>query len=417
MSSPTLLESTVVAPLPEVALSRVATPASPPETPAKKRSGRYLSLDMWRGTACLMLVLYHTSFYVESPFRVRDLSTWSIAGGTLKAANFLWVGVPIFFVVSGYCIAASFDSLRRRSCSLKTYFGRRMRRIYPPLWVACLWAVGVTWGIHYFWPDLFQKCVQLPRWQEWTLWNWLGNVSATESWQYHLSGTRVSYLMKNTWTLCYEEQFYAIVGLFLFLASGRFLGASLLLCGLTLACRHIARWQGWDLDGWFFQGHWLLFAAGIFLHHQLTHATRRQWWATSGLFLLGICYAVVDRQFGAIDEGDKHLDEYLFVSCSFAFLLLALRPWDTNLNQARLLGPLRWCGQRSYSIYLTHYPVVVALSCFLGQVGYQTPEQWFLVTLPLCVAVSLLLGWIFFILVERYFLNAPMDAKTASVEA
>ena len=169
----------------------------------------------------MLLVLYHTSFYVEPSLKVRDTSTWSIARGRAKAANLSWIGVPIFFVVSGYCIAASVDSMRRKGYSLKTYFGRRVNRIYPPLWIACLWAVGVTLTIRWLWPSLYQECVQLPRWDDWSIWNWLGNLTATESWQYHASGTKVSYLMKNTWTLCYEEQFYLAIGAVIALSAHR----------------------------------------------------------------------------------------------------------------------------------------------------------------------------------------------------
>ena len=43
-------------------------------------------------------------------------------GGTavewlLYAATYLWLGVPLFFVISGYCIAASADSARRITAS------------------------------------------------------------------------------------------------------------------------------------------------------------------------------------------------------------------------------------------------------------------------------------------------------------
>ena len=382
-------------------------PALAPEPPVQSKPARYQSLDLWRGAACLMLVLYHTSFYVPTGLRLWDLSTWSIADGALKVANLLWVGVPIFFVVSGYCIAASVDSMTRKPYSLKTYFGRRVRRIYPPLWIACIWAIGVTVAISTFWPSLYADCRQLPRWEDWSLWNWVGNFTATESWQHHVSGSEASYLMNNTWTLCYEEQFYALVGLMLLVSARRFFVAALVLCAVTLVCRHVGRWQELEQAGWFFEGHWLLFAAGIFLFYQLTHASRAGWWAILSLFAAGMIYAAIDRAMVTADGRQKHFDEYLFVSCAFALLLIALRRWDAVCMNARLLYPLQWCGKRSYSIYLTHFPVVVALSCLLYQLGATTPWDWLLFTLPACLALSLALGWVFHLLVERHFLNGP----------
>lgn len=394
---------------PSLADAPEPAPASP--SPEKPKSARYQSLDLWRGLACVMLVLYHTTFYVPSNLNVWKASTWTVSDAAVKAANLMWIGVPIFFVVSGYCIAASVHSLSRGSYSLRVYFGRRVWRIYPPLWFACVWAVGFTIAISMLSPNLFAECRQLPRWEEWSLWNWIGNLTATESWQYHVNGGDTHYLMSNTWTLCYEEQFYAVVGVFLVIATRRFFLATLLVCGLTLACRHGARQAGWDQAGSFLDGHWLLFAAGIFLYYQLTHAKRAGWWAVFCLFVAGIGYAIVDRTL-ATNGKDKHFDEYLFVSCAFALALLALRRWDEAFMKAWILVPLQWLGKRSYSIYLTHFPVVVTLSCLLAYVGATSPTQWLFITLPSCVALSLALGWAFHLLVERHFLNAPVATPT-----
>lgn len=387
--------------------SPVEAATLPAARPADKgaSSGRYQSLDLWRGAACLMLVFYHTTFHVENTLEPRNLSTWTAAGVALKAATLLWVGVPIFFVISGYCIAASVASLRRRSCSLREFFGRRVRRIYPPLWIASIWAVVAVWAIATLWPELYRACLPLPRWEQWSLWSWLGNLTATESWHHHVTGGRPGYLMLNTWTLCFEEQFYAIVGVMLFLAAGRFVTASLLLCAVTLAFRHGARAAGYEMGGLFLEGHWLLFAAGILVHYQLQHATRRQWWAIMGLYVAGLIYAVVDRSRWAPSEHERHIDEYLFIACLFALALVGLRRWDSAIVKARVLGLFKWSGQRSYSIYLTHFPVVVALSCWLSQVGVSTPAQWLFFTLPLCLATALCTGWIFYVLVERHFQN------------
>src|SRR5438093_424847 len=67
---------------------------------------------------------------------------------------------------------------------------------------------------------------QLPHLGEFTAGNWLGNLTATEAWRSSVGGGEIAYLMKNTWTLCYEEQFYAVVGLMLLLAGTRFFAAA-----------------------------------------------------------------------------------------------------------------------------------------------------------------------------------------------
>ena len=192
--------------------------------------------------------------------------------------------------------------------------------------------------------------------------------------------------MPNTWTLCYEEQFYAVVGLGC--AARHFFSATLGLCAVTLCCRHAARAYGANLSGCFLDGHWLLFAAGIAVFFQLRYATRRQWWQVTALLCGGMIYAVADRAL-TTQFAERHLDEYIFVSCSFALLLNGLRRWDAALMSQQIFAPFQWLGQRSYSIYLTHFPLTVVLSCCFTQLGYGSPLAWLLLTLPVTLGVSL----------------------------
>ena len=100
-----------------------------PSTFPVPRSPRYESLDIWRGIACLMVVVCHSTFYLSaSPMRWHGF----FQGGVVFLLTRMWMGVPIFFVISGYCISATCDSSRRRSSPMSQYFQRRLKRIYPP---------------------------------------------------------------------------------------------------------------------------------------------------------------------------------------------------------------------------------------------------------------------------------------------
>ncbi len=59
-----------------------------------------------------------------------------------------------------------------------------------------------------------------------TRWEWLGNLTLTESWRHCVFGGHAQHLLPNTWTLCYEEQFYVIAALILLLAGGRIFTAA-----------------------------------------------------------------------------------------------------------------------------------------------------------------------------------------------
>jgi len=87
---------------------------------------RYYSLDLWRGVACLMVLAYH----VTGPHLVHEST--GIVRLALSFTALGWLGVPIFFVISGYCIGAAADRASRDSITWRTFAWRRVRRIFPP---------------------------------------------------------------------------------------------------------------------------------------------------------------------------------------------------------------------------------------------------------------------------------------------
>jgi hypothetical protein len=52
---------------------------------------------------------------------VRTGATSSVCDYLLFLTTRFWYGVPLFFVISGYCISASVDRHRQRASSVKTY--------------------------------------------------------------------------------------------------------------------------------------------------------------------------------------------------------------------------------------------------------------------------------------------------------
>jgi peptidoglycan/LPS O-acetylase OafA/YrhL len=380
--------------------------------PPKPKSARYQSLDMWRGVACLMLVFYHCTFYADRDWRTLDPDTWSLGALALNAVTRLWIGVPMFFVVSGYCIAASVDSLRRKPHSLANYFARRFRRIYPPLWAAFALVIAFCLLAGYLWPAAYSKCAQLPRLEQMPLLAWLGNFTATESWLPNFSGAKPNYLMLNTWTLCYEEQFYFITGVLLLISARNFFAAAAIVTGLVFSLRVALSAAGCPLPGFFFDGHWLMFALGLLVYQHINYFGSRAKWATWLLVAAGVVYGLSVRALGH-DYAEKHLGEYLAVASAFALALILLKRWDGQIASHRLTQPLVWCGKISYSVYLTHFPLLVFASAVLALYGVDDDGWVALLTLPLTALVALPAGWVFYMLVERHFVNAPQRGAEA----
>jgi peptidoglycan/LPS O-acetylase OafA/YrhL len=109
---------------------------------ADKLELRYRSLDHWRGVAALAVVLFHGFGAVRLGGQtVHPSIQW------LKwLSDFGWFGVHLFFVISGYCIAANVCRLVQHRLGPWDFLRDRLLRIYPTYWGACLFALIVALG-------------------------------------------------------------------------------------------------------------------------------------------------------------------------------------------------------------------------------------------------------------------------------
>jgi peptidoglycan/LPS O-acetylase OafA/YrhL len=380
---------------------------------------RYDSLDAWRGVACLLVIVYHSTLFAATPADWdRVVRTGgSVAEIALMACTQGKVGVPIFFVISGYCIAASAESVRRGTHTSGAFFLRRFRRIYPPYWILLLATIyivtllpssllpGETLGE----PDL------LPRPGKLEPANWVGAATLTEEWRPLLGGPEKLHFLNHAWTLCYEEQFYAVVGLILVFARRRFYPAVAFVTlvtylNVTDLNALVGSKIGVDLNrfqlllpGTFLAGLWLAFAAGVGVYYAVTRNDPRVNRFLTILLLGGTAWAA--QPIEGLLQYDTTLSKCLVVAFPFALLLVALHPFDAVLATARFLAPLRFCGRMCYSLYLVHAPICVVLAWSLYRAGLTSATTTLLVTLPACLVISIGCGYAFHRLVERHFLN------------
>jgi peptidoglycan/LPS O-acetylase OafA/YrhL len=372
------------------------------------RCPRYRSLDVWRGVACLLVLLFHATLYAGVGDRgAGDRWAWP----ALTVCRWGWCGVPIFFVISGYCISASADSARRRG-RVRGYFVRRFRRIFPPLWLFLLLALVVVFvteraAVPHLFADNHHPIADPGAL---TAWQWVGNLTLTESWRPHLTGEARHFFLGHTWSLCYEEQFYAVVGLLLLVARRRFFLGALLVTALVVVCRHVC----WGLrlvpalDGFFLDGSWLMFAAGVLLYYQVNYCGRLGWWLATGALLLGVAYEA--RGYPAVETPPA-------IAFGFALVASLLHRWDGALSSHVALRAPAFCGGMCYSLYLVHWPVVKAISHAAQLLGLDAPLWTALVTVPACLAASIPLAWLFHRWVEKPFMDPPVPASPARQSA
>jgi len=364
--------------------------------------GRFESLDDWRGLACLFVIVYHSTI-VFSSLRAPAASP-ALADALVAVTHSLNVGVALFFVISGYCIAAAADNARSRGFTTGQYFGRRFRRIYPPFWFAVAASVACFFVLDYGWSS---PLLSSSPWMQYRPWwyspsQWIGNLTLTETWRHYLFGSPRGHFPGQAWTLCYEEQFYFVMGMLLLVSRKRFFAGVALVSALTAGVALLCRSAGVPIEGFFFDGSWLLFAAGVAAYYRLHHASSGT--ATALTWLL-IGAVPVSWFFPVPIYGAT-------VGFCFAAALPALYEAERRFGSYRF-PPLVTCGRMCYSLYLVHQIPVKAVSMALYRAGVTSAAATLAVTVPSAVAVSLGLGWTFYQLVERRFLNAPVTAAPA----
>jgi peptidoglycan/LPS O-acetylase OafA/YrhL len=83
------------------------------------------SIQLLRGVAALAVMAYHLSLYAEQRYKV------PFAGGIFAKG---YLGVDLFFIISGFIITYTAFPIRKRNPPLSSYIRKRLVRIYPTYW-------------------------------------------------------------------------------------------------------------------------------------------------------------------------------------------------------------------------------------------------------------------------------------------
>lgn len=321
-----------------------------------------------RAVAVLAVILFHAS------------KTWLPSG---------FVGVDVFFVISGYIIT-SLIIASDESFSWREFYWGRVRRIVPA-YIMMLAIVSLVASFLFLNTDFsfFIKSAQSAA-------LFYSNQYFSDFGSYFAPSAYEMPLL-HTWSLAIEMQFYIVLPLFIYLTPRKVL--PWVLGFICFSFFMYAEWQIKVEDNQRRVYYSLLARVPEFLVGALIAVTGvgGGWSARfssiaswTGLILLGACFTYTD---------EKSFPGFAsLIPCIATGLLITSR--KGLVNQALSTSGFVWIGGLSYSLYLWHWPVLAFMRYYLG--SYELPGLWLLVFF----VITLLLSWTSFHWVEKLCRNS-----------
>ena len=327
-------------------------------------------IDGLRAIAVVPIILFHAGFEYFS-------------GG--------FVGVDVFFVISGYLITTIILSEKEQGTfSLVNFYERRFRRILPALFMVMLASLifSLLWLMPSYMEDFSQSLMAVSTFSSNILfWH--------ESGYWEISNELKPLL--HTWSLAVEEQYYVLYPLFLMqiwhFRKDWILGSFIVIAAISLAT---AQWGAYNKPIPTFyllptRGWELAIGAGIayyFLYRKqtvrtlLSHKSIHE--ALGLLGLLMISYAVY-----VFDKGTPFPSLYALVPTVGTGLIILFSSSQTMVGRLLSIKSLVAVGLISYGAYLWHWPLLV----FARHLSLTEPSELTFAILALLTFPLAYLSW------------------------
>ena len=306
-------------------------------------------IDGLKGIAILAVVFYHFFDLLKSAHFTES---------TLFDGGFL--GVDIFFVISGFLITSSvFYKLSNNDFSLLAFYKRRFLRIVPPLLFVCIFTLII--GYFLLFPEVYKELnIEVAN-----ALLFIGNFRFANSGGYFALDSSDKLLL-HTWYLAVTIQFYILFPLIVLLLKKVFslkrlpLAVTVVFILLTVTSVIVSRnGKGYLLTQCrIFE---LFFGSVLFFYKDIVY--KRVFSLNTYLPLLGevlgIVIIIVSIFTVELQNGIWTVTTSLPTMLGTALVILS-----HNKNSVLRLPPLTLLGRCSYSLYLWHWPLFVfALRC------------------------------------------------------
>ncbi len=338
--------------------------------PIPERSAFRADIEGLRGVAILFVVAFHAG-------------VWWMAGG--------FVGVDVFFVLSGYLISGLLarELASSGDVDLTTFYARRAQRLLPALIVVLLATLAIAL---FFYAPIDQRPIAS---DARAVALHYGNVLfARNAVNYHASAENP---FLHTWSLAVEEQFYIIWPL-LFLVVARLwtgdqqeketskrLVTMMLIAGAVSFVASL--WITRTSQPWAFFGMptrvWEFALGGV----AAIKVSKRELSSRSAGLLQGSGLSVILFSALAYSEVTAYPGIAATLPAIGTAALLIAGPWAPSSLVTRALSNrvLRWFGRLSYCWYLWHWPLVGLGAVLVWNIGVFGRLAWSLLALLLAM--------------------------------
>ncbi|MEO1775797.1 MAG: acyltransferase family protein [Pseudomonadota bacterium] len=335
-------------------------------------------IDGLRAVAILPVVVYHAGLP-------------GLPGG--------YLGVDIFFVISGYLIAGIIArEMAEGRFSLLDFYERRVRRIVPALMAMLAVSTALAFWLllpHELRDFAFQLRGALLFAANFTLADELGPFGPAAE----------ARPLLHTWSLAVEEQFYIVFPLLLLLMHGR-RGAAVPIAALAVLSLGAALVAGvWGGEEAFFMPWYRVWElmAGALLAIAAPAAPRGRLAEGAGVLGLALVLFALLAPFGTLP-----LPGAAAVAPVLGAALIIWSGTATPTGTARLLSlpPFVWVGLISYALYLWHWPILV----FWPMLQQAPLAPW---QVGAAIALSVGLATLSLYLIERPFRRRRLASRRA----
>jgi len=343
-------------------------------------------LDGLRAIAVLSVVVFH-------------IDEALIPGG--------FVGVDIFFVLSGYLISRYiFEKLNEQSFSLAEFYRRRIKRIAPAMLVVLLVVLVLSQLIML--PNDAEKVAESVIWSLFSLTNFY--FYSSEDLSYFASVMNEKPLL-HFWTLGVEEQFYLIWPVCLMLFYRYFNARYFLYLLILLATCSFISAQYYSVVSPSFSYYMLPTRAGELLigaivAHLILSSANKAKKVGQGLSIIGSLMIVWSFFYISAEDIFPGILA-LIPTLGTAFIIYSGQykvSWVSGLLERK---PLVFVGLISYSTYLWHWPIIAFFNYGLFELSG--------LAFSVILLLTLLCGWLSFTFIEKPFRYSKWTFKKVFV--